>query len=58
MTVGMLKISNARLRVAVNFLAWILIAGLAGATLVWSVWSAHQPRPHSAWGEPSDKPLN
>jgi hypothetical protein len=41
-----------------NILAWVLIAGLAIATFFWTVWASHQPRPHSVWGEPSEKPLS
>jgi hypothetical protein len=41
-----------------NILCWVLIAVLAAATLRWIVWANHQPRPHSIWGEPSEKPLN
>ena len=38
-------------------LAWILIALLLAATL-WAVqWAAKQPRVHSIWGEPSEKPI-
>jgi len=40
-----------------NVLAWVLIALLLAATL-WAVqWAAKQPKVHSIWGEPSDKPL-
>jgi len=40
-----------------DVLAWILIVILLAATL-WAVqWAAKQPRVHSIWGEPSDKPL-
>jgi len=39
-------------------LAWVLIALLLAATL-WAVqWAAKQPKVHSIWGEPSDKPLS
>ena len=50
--------SNSRVRGVMNVLAWALIAALTVATLVWTVWASHQPRPHSVWGEPSEKPLN
>jgi hypothetical protein len=54
----MLRNSNSRPRAVMNILAWALIVGLTVATLVWTVWASHQPRPHSTWGEPSEKPLN
>ena len=54
----MARNSNAGLRATLNVLAWVLIAGLVAATLLWTVWAGHQPRPHSVWGEPSEKPLN
>jgi hypothetical protein len=54
----MLRYSNIRFRAVMNILAWVSIALLAVATLVWTVWAAHQPRPQSVWGEPSEKPLN
>jgi len=53
----MLRHSSTRVR-AVNILSWVLIAVLAVATLLWTVWASHQPRTHSTWGEPSQKPLN
>lgn len=53
----MLRNSKPRFRAVINILAWVLIAGLAISTLLWTVWASHQPRPHSVWGEPSDKPL-
>jgi hypothetical protein len=40
-----------------NALAWVLIALLLAATLWVVQWAAKQPRVHSIWGEPSDKPL-
>jgi hypothetical protein len=55
---GMLRTSNTRFRAAIRALAWLLIAGLSVATLLWTIWAGHQPRPHSSWGEPSDKPLD
>jgi len=49
---------NTRLQAVLNILCWVLIALLAVATLRWTVWASHQPRPHSVWGEPSEKPLD
>ncbi len=49
---------NNRVRGMMNILCWVLIALLAVATLSWTVWASHQPRPHSIWGEPPEKPLN
>ena len=40
-----------------NALAWVLIALLLAATLWAVLWAAKQPRVHSIWGEPSEKPL-
>ena len=40
-----------------NALAWVLIALLLAATLWVVQWAAKQPRVHSIWGEPSEKPL-
>lgn len=54
----MLKPPHTRLRTVMNVLAWALIAGLIVSTSLWVVWASHQPRPHSMWGEPSEKPLN
>ncbi len=50
--------SKTRSRAALNVLAWALIAVLAAATLVWTVWAGHQPKPHSIWGDASETPLN
>jgi hypothetical protein len=50
--------SKTRVRKALSVLAWALIAALAAATLVWTVWASHQPEVHSIWGERSEKPLN
>ncbi len=48
---------SSRLKRMLSVLAWVLIGLLLGATL-WAVrWAAKQPKPHSIWGEPSDKPL-
>jgi len=49
---------NTRRKASMNILCWLLIALLAAATLRWIAWGSHQPRPHSVWGEPSEKPLN
>ena len=40
-----------------NALTWVLIALLLAATLWTVLWAAKQPRVHSIWGEPSEKPL-
>ena len=40
-----------------NALAWVLIALLVVATLWAVLWAAKQPKVHSIWGEPSEKPL-
>jgi hypothetical protein len=41
----------------IDALLWVLIALLLLGTL-WAVrWGARQPRVHSIWGEPSDKPI-
>jgi len=49
---------NTRLQAVVDILCWVLIALLVAATMRWIVWGSHQPRPHTIWGEPSEKPLN
>jgi hypothetical protein len=49
---------KTRFQAAMNILCWVLIALLAVATLRWIGWANDQPRPHSVWGEPSEKPLN
>lgn len=41
-----------------NVLAWVLIAVLLVATLWAFVWAGHQPKVHSIWGDPSEKPLS
>ena len=41
-----------------NVLAWVLIAALLVATLFAVQWAARQPKVHSIWGEPSEKPLS
>lgn len=41
----------------VNALSWVLIGLLLAGTLWAVLWAAKQPRVHSIWGEPSEKPL-
>ena len=41
-----------------NALAWVLIALLLAATLWTVLWAAKQPKVHSIWGEPSEKPAD
>jgi hypothetical protein len=54
----MLRALNARSRAVMNILAWLLIAALVVATVIWIGWSRHQPRPDPVLAEPSDDPLN
>jgi hypothetical protein len=48
---------RSALKRILEVVAWVLIALLLAATL-WAVqWASRQPKVHSIWGEPSDRPL-
>ena len=52
-----MKLMSPTVKKTIDALLWVLIALLLLGTL-WAVrWASQQPKVHTIWGEPSDKPI-